>query len=110
MQIQYHPGKANSVADALSRKLSSSSILEPLVDLRPCLDHISRDVTLHPSDLVLEWYDLGRGVAHLGQDVAQLSQVLSFLAGVTNKKALRPRRDADVFWVHCRHSAFGNLG
>ena len=56
--------------------------MEPLVDLRPCLDHISRDVTLHPSDLVLEWYDLGRGVAHLGQDVAQLSQVLSFLAEV----------------------------
>lgn len=54
----------------------------PLLDLRPCLDHISRDVTLHPSDLSLEWYDLGRGVAHLGQDVAQLSQVLSFLAEV----------------------------
>ena len=30
---------------------------------------------LHPSDLVLEWYDLDRGVA-------QLSQVLSFLAEV----------------------------
>ncbi|GMP37174.1 hypothetical protein CsSME_00008984 [Camellia sinensis var. sinensis] len=95
MQIQYHPGKANSVADALSRKLvgSLASILEPLVDLSPCLDHVSRDVTLHPSDLVLERYDLGRGVAHLGQDVAQLSQVLSFLAEVMNKKALRPRRD-----------------
>ena len=37
---------------------------------------------LHPCDLVLEWYDLARGVAHLGQDVAQLSQVLSFLAKV----------------------------
>ena len=37
---------------------------------------------MHPSDLVLEWYDLGRGVVHLGQDVAQLSQVLSFLAEV----------------------------
>ena len=35
---------------------------------------------LHLSDLVLEWYDLDRGVAHLGQGVAQLSQVLSFLA------------------------------
>ena len=56
--------------------------MEPLVDLRPCLDHVSRDVTLHPSDLVLERYDLGRGVAHLGQDVAQRSQVLSFLAEV----------------------------
>ena len=29
-----------------------------------------------------KWYDLGRGVAHLGLDVAQLSQVLSFLADV----------------------------
>ena len=37
---------------------------------------------LHLSDLVLEWYDLDRGVAHLGQGVAQLSQVLSFLAEV----------------------------
>ena len=37
---------------------------------------------LHPSDLVLEWYDLDRGVAHLGQGVAQLSQELSFLAEV----------------------------
>ena len=37
---------------------------------------------LHISDLVLEWYDLDRGVAHLGQGVAQLSQVLSFLAAV----------------------------
>ena len=36
----------------------------------------------HLSDLVLEWYDLDRGVAHLGQGVAQLSQVLSFLAEV----------------------------
>ena len=33
---------------------------------------------LHLSDLVLEWYDLNRGVTHLGQGVAQLSQVLSF--------------------------------
>ena len=56
--------------------------MKPLADLSPCLGHISRDVTLHPSDLVLEWYDLGRGVAHLGQDVAQLSQVLSFLVEV----------------------------
>ena len=37
---------------------------------------------LHLSDPVLEWYDLDRGVAHLGQGVAQLSQVLSFLAEV----------------------------
>ena len=35
---------------------------------------------LHLSDLVLEWYDLDRGVAHFGQGMAQLSQVLSFLA------------------------------
>ena len=37
---------------------------------------------MHPSDLVLEWYDLDRGVAHLGQDVAQLRQVMSNLAEV----------------------------
>ena len=37
---------------------------------------------LHPSDLVLEWYDLDRGVAHLGQGVEQLGQVLSFLAEI----------------------------
>ena len=37
---------------------------------------------LHQSDLVPEWYDLDRGVAHLGQGVVQLSQVLSFLAEV----------------------------
>ena len=39
-------------------------------------------LSLYLSDLVLEWYDLDRGVAHLGQGVAQLSQVLSFLAEV----------------------------
>ena len=46
--------------------------------------HLGRDV--YPCTLVilfLEWYDLDRGVAHLGQGVAQLSQVLSFLAKVT---------------------------
>ena len=32
--------------------------------------------------LFLEWYDLDRGMAHLGQGVAQLSQVLSFQADV----------------------------
>mgnify|MGYP003703453259 CR=1 FL=1 len=37
---------------------------------------------LHLSDLVPEWYDLDWGVAHLGLGVAQLSQVLSFLAEV----------------------------
>ena len=37
---------------------------------------------LRLSDLVLEWYDLGRGVAHLGQCVAPLGQVLSFLAEI----------------------------
>ena len=37
---------------------------------------------MRPSDLDLEWDDLDRGVPHLGQDVAQLSQVLSFLAEV----------------------------
>ena len=37
---------------------------------------------LHLSDLVPERYDLDRGVAHLGQGVAQLSQVSSFLAEV----------------------------
>ena len=37
---------------------------------------------LHLSDLVLEWYDLDRGVAHLGRGVAQLSLVLSFLAEI----------------------------
>ena len=37
---------------------------------------------LHLSDLVPERYDPDRGVAHLGQGVAQLSQVLSFQADV----------------------------
>ena len=32
--------------------------------------------------LLLDWYDLDRGVAHLGRGVAQLGQVLSFLAEV----------------------------
>ena len=32
--------------------------------------------------LFLEWYDLNRGAAHLGQGVAQRSQVLSFQADV----------------------------
>ena len=32
--------------------------------------------------LFLDWYDLDRGVAHLGQGVAQLSQVPSFLAEI----------------------------
>ena len=45
--------------------------------------HLGRDV--YPCTLVilfLEWYHLDRGVAHLGQGVAQLSQVLSFQADV----------------------------
>ena len=33
--------------------------------------------------LFLDWYDLDRGVAHLGQGVAQLGQGLSFLAEIT---------------------------
>ena len=32
--------------------------------------------------LFLEWYDLDRGVAHLGQGVAQRSQVVAFQADV----------------------------
>ena len=32
--------------------------------------------------LFLDWYDLDRGVAHLGRGVAQLGQVLSFLAEI----------------------------
>ena len=32
--------------------------------------------------LSLDWYDLDRGVTHLGQGVAQLGQVLSFLAEI----------------------------
>ena len=54
----------------------------PFVDLHPCLNALAEMLPSHPSDLVLEWYDLDRGVAHLGQDVAQLSEVLSFLVGV----------------------------
>ena len=32
--------------------------------------------------LFLDWCDLDQGVAHLGRGVAQLSQVLSFLAEI----------------------------
>ncbi|GMQ01248.1 hypothetical protein CsSME_00047951 [Camellia sinensis var. sinensis] len=39
-------------------------------------------MTLHQVILFLDWHDLDRGVAHLGQGVAQLSQVLSFQADV----------------------------
>ena len=81
--------------------------MEPLVDLRPCLDHVSRDVTLHPSDLVLERYDLGRGVAHLGQDVAQLSQVLSFLAEVIVTIVAEALPLADV--IACQSALSGSL-
>ena len=42
----------------------------------------SRSLILALVILFLEWYDLDRGVAHLGQGVAQLSQVLSFQAVV----------------------------
>ena len=59
--------------------LSLEASWNPLSTSVLALITFSRDVTLHPSDLVLEWYDLGRGVSHLGQDVEQLSQVLSFL-------------------------------
>ena len=45
--------------------------------------HLGRDVyPCTPVILFLEWYDLDRGVAHLGQGVAQLSQVLPFQADV----------------------------
>ena len=37
---------------------------------------------LHLVILFLDWYNLDRGVAHLGRGVAQLSQVLSFLAKI----------------------------
>ncbi|GMP91487.1 hypothetical protein CsSME_00042168 [Camellia sinensis var. sinensis] len=37
---------------------------------------------LHLVILFLDWYDLDPGVAHLGRGVAQLSQVLSFLAKI----------------------------
>ncbi|CAL5428619.1 unnamed protein product [Camellia sinensis] len=46
--------------------------LTTLAEMLPCTQVISS----------WKWYDLGRGVAHLGQDVAQLSQVLSLLAEV----------------------------
>ena len=37
-------------------------------------------VSLHLVILFLDWCDLDRGVPHLGRGVAQLGQVLSFLA------------------------------
>ena len=52
------------------------------------------------SDLVLEWYDLDRGVAHLGQGVTQLSQVLSFLAEVIVTLVAEALSLADV--ITCR--------
>ena len=39
-------------------------------------------LSLHLVILFLDWCDLDRGVAHLGRGVAQLSQVLSFLAEI----------------------------
>ena len=62
---------------------------------------------LHPSDLVLEWYDLDRGVAHLGQGVAQLSQVLSFLAEVIVTLVAEALSLADV--TTCRSATPSSL-
>ena len=62
---------------------------------------------LHPSDLVLEWYDLDRGVAHLGQGVAQLSQVLSFLAEIIVTLVAEVLLLADV--ITCRSALPSSL-
>ena len=62
---------------------------------------------LHLSDLVLEWYDLDRGVAHLGQGVAQLSQVLSFLAEVIVTLVAEALSLADV--ITCRSALPSSL-
>mgnify|MGYP003702584429 CR=1 FL=1 len=62
---------------------------------------------LHLSDLVLEWYDLDRGVAHLGQGVAQLSQVLSFLAEVIVTLVAEALLLADV--TPCRSAFLSSL-
>ena len=37
---------------------------------------------MHLEILFLDWYDLDRGVAHLGRGVAQLGQEQSFLAEI----------------------------
>ena len=62
---------------------------------------------LHPSDLVLEWYDLARGVAHLGQGMAQLSQELSFLAEVIVTLVAEVLLLADV--ITCRSALPSSL-
>ena len=62
---------------------------------------------LHLSDLVLEWYDLDRGVAHLGQGVAQLSQALSFLAEVIVTLVAEALSLADV--ITCRSALPSSL-
>ena len=55
---------------------------------------------LHLSDLVLEWYDLDRGVA-------QLNQVLSFLAEVIVTVVAEALSLADV--ITCRSALPGSL-
>ena len=61
---------------------------------------------LHLSDLVLEWYDLDRGVAHLGQGVARLSQVF-FLAEVIVTLVAEVLLLADV--ITCRSALPSSL-
>ncbi|THG11226.1 hypothetical protein TEA_011252 [Camellia sinensis var. sinensis] len=62
---------------------------------------------LHMGDLVLKWDDLDRGVAHLGQGAAQLSQVLSFLAEVIVTFVAEALPLADV--ITCRSALPGSL-
>ena len=61
----------------------------------------SRSLILALAILFLEWYDLDRGVAHLGQGVAQLSQVLSFLAEVIVTLVAEVLLLADVVTCRC---------
>ena len=62
---------------------------------------------LHLSDLGLEWYNLDRGVAHLGQGVARLSQELSFLAEVIVTLVAEGLLLADV--ITCRSALPSSL-
>ena len=62
---------------------------------------------LRLSDLVLEGYDLDRGVARLGLGVAQLSQVLSFLAVVIVTLGAEALSVADV--IACRSAIPSSL-
>ena len=62
---------------------------------------------LHLVILFLDWYDLDRGVAHLGQGVAQLSQVLSFLAEVIVTLVAEALSLADI--ITCRSALPGSL-